>query len=39
MSLLLNLSVALCQQPDNIDLADSVVNLLNKITDNEAYFR
>ncbi|XP_075970869.1 phospholipase A2 activator protein [Anticarsia gemmatalis] len=38
-SLLLNLSVALAQQPDSVDLADCLVQLLNRITDNEAYFR
>ncbi|XP_050681679.1 phospholipase A-2-activating protein [Leptidea sinapis] len=38
-SLLLNLSVALAQQPDSVDLADCVINLLNRITDKEAYFR
>ncbi|XP_037299197.1 phospholipase A-2-activating protein isoform X2 [Manduca sexta] len=38
-SLLLNLSVALAQQPDSVDLAECVIQLLNKITDNEAYFR
>ncbi|CAH2075514.1 unnamed protein product, partial [Iphiclides podalirius] len=38
-SLLLNLSVALAQQADNLDLADCVIHLLNRITDNEAYFR
>lgn len=38
-SLLLNLSVALAQQPDSVELAECVLQLLNKITDNEAYFR
>ncbi|KAF9409483.1 hypothetical protein HW555_011158 [Spodoptera exigua] len=38
-SLLLNLSVALAQQPDSVDLADCLVQLLPRITDNEAYFR
>ncbi|XP_026739639.1 phospholipase A-2-activating protein [Trichoplusia ni] len=38
-SLLLNLSVALAQQPDSVDLADCLVQLFSKITDNEAYFR
>ncbi|CAG4941351.1 unnamed protein product [Parnassius apollo] len=38
-SLLLNLSVALAQQTDNVDLADCIVHLLNRINDNEAYFR
>ncbi|XP_045764528.1 phospholipase A-2-activating protein [Maniola jurtina] len=38
-SLLLNLSVALAQQTDNMELAECIVDLLTKITDNEAYFR
>ncbi|KAJ0179726.1 hypothetical protein K1T71_004317 [Dendrolimus kikuchii] len=38
-SLLLNLSVALAQQPDSVDLADCLGQLLNRTTDNEAYFR
>ncbi|KAI8429183.1 hypothetical protein MSG28_007720 [Choristoneura fumiferana] len=38
-SLLLNLSVALAQQPDAPDLADCLVQLLPRITDHEAYFR
>lgn len=38
-SLLLNLSVALAQQVDSVELADCLVQLLNRITDNEAYFR
>ncbi|XP_047985835.1 phospholipase A-2-activating protein isoform X2 [Leguminivora glycinivorella] len=38
-SLLLNLSVALAQQSDSADLAEGILNLLSKITDNEAYFR
>ncbi|XP_048484837.1 phospholipase A-2-activating protein [Plutella xylostella] len=38
-SLLLNLSVALAQQQDTSDLADCIVQLLNRTTDDEAYFR
>uniref|UniRef100_S4PA79 Phospholipase A-2-activating protein n=2 Tax=Pararge aegeria TaxID=116150 RepID=S4PA79_9NEOP len=38
-SLLLNLSVALAQQTDNSELVEGIVDLLTKITDNEAYFR
>lgn len=38
-SLLLNLSVALAQQPDSVDLAECLIHLLSRITDNEAYFR
>ncbi|XP_049866339.1 phospholipase A-2-activating protein [Pectinophora gossypiella] len=38
-SLLLNLSVALAQQADNVELADGLIHLLTRITDNEAYFR
>ncbi|XP_026328635.1 phospholipase A-2-activating protein [Hyposmocoma kahamanoa] len=38
-SLLLNLSVALAQQSDNIELADALMLLLSRVTDNEAYFR
>ncbi|XP_063361364.1 phospholipase A-2-activating protein [Cydia amplana] len=38
-SLLLNLSVALAQQSDSADLAECILNLLSKTTDNEAYFR
>ncbi|XP_026490148.2 phospholipase A-2-activating protein [Vanessa tameamea] len=38
-SLLLNLSVALAQQIDNVELAECIIVLLNKITDKEAYFR
>ncbi|CAK1552863.1 unnamed protein product [Leptosia nina] len=38
-SLLLNLSVALGQQSDTTELVDCIIELLNKITDKEAYFR
>ncbi|XP_026751047.2 phospholipase A-2-activating protein [Galleria mellonella] len=38
-SLLLNLSVALAQQPDSVDIAECLAQLLSKFTDNEAYFR
>ncbi|CAH0728958.1 unnamed protein product, partial [Brenthis ino] len=38
-SLLLNLSVALAQQTDNMELAECIISLLNKVTDNEAHFR
>ncbi|XP_013178100.1 PREDICTED: phospholipase A-2-activating protein-like [Papilio xuthus] len=38
-SLLLNLSVALAQQPDIAELTDCIVHLLSRLTDNEAYFR
>ncbi|KAL0840126.1 hypothetical protein ABMA28_015431 [Loxostege sticticalis] len=38
-SLLLNLSVALAQQLDTAELADCLIHLLNRVTDNEAYFR
>ncbi|KAM3961586.1 LOW QUALITY PROTEIN: phospholipase A2 activator protein [Aphomia sociella] len=38
-SLLLNLSVALAQQPDSVDLTECLVQLLSKFTDHEAYFR
>ncbi|KAI5644066.1 PUL domain-containing protein [Phthorimaea operculella] len=38
-SLLLNLSVALAQQTDSVELADALVTLLGRTTDNEAYFR
>ncbi|XP_053603095.1 phospholipase A-2-activating protein [Plodia interpunctella] len=38
-SLLLNLSVSLAQQPDSADVADCLLQLLPRATDNEAYFR
>ncbi|XP_052738661.1 phospholipase A-2-activating protein [Bicyclus anynana] len=38
-SLLLNLSVALAQQTDSVELAECIVHLLTRITDSEAYFR
>ncbi|PZC79265.1 hypothetical protein B5X24_HaOG216531 [Helicoverpa armigera] len=38
-SLLLNLCVALAQQADSVELADCLVTLLGRCTDNEAYFR
>ncbi|CAG4977521.1 unnamed protein product [Colias eurytheme] len=38
-SLVLNLSVALAQQSDTVELADCIIHLLNRITDKEAFFR
>ncbi|XP_047521233.1 phospholipase A-2-activating protein [Pieris napi] len=38
-SLLLNLSVALGQQTDTVELVDCIIHLLNRIADKEAYFR
>ncbi|XP_045446086.1 phospholipase A-2-activating protein [Melitaea cinxia] len=38
-SLLLNLSVALAQQTDSVDIAECIISLLNRINDKEAYFR